>query len=145
MVNLIKKLIRILIVEDSRFFMEGLAMIINKNPDMEVVGMAPTCVEALNLALKEKPDLVLLDIILDGENGIDIIPDLINKTGAKVLIMTGITDFELHEDAMLQGARGVVVKQNTSAVLLEAIKRVAGGEIWLSDSVRHRIDVRQLI
>jgi|GEM_PF-4048571 len=134
--------IRILIIEDNQFLAEGLAIIINYEPDMEVVGMADTCADALTLALEENPDLVLLDICLHGENGIDIIPDLVNKTDAKVLIMTGMPVLELYEDALSKGARGILLKEeNTSAILLEAIKRVVEGKIWLSESIRHSISI----
>jgi len=133
---------RILIVEDNQFLMEGLAIIINDEPDMEVVGMATSRTKGLDLALKEMPDLVLLDIGLGDENGIDIIPDLVNKTDAKVLIMTGMPVLELYEDALSKGARGILLKEeNTSAILLEAIKRVVEGKIWLSESIRHCISI----
>ncbi len=128
--------IRILIVEDNQFLAEGLAIIINDEPDMKVVGMATTRSEGLNLALKEKPDLVLLDIGLGDENGIDIIPDLVYQADSKVLVMTGMPVFELYEEALSKGARGVMIKDNTADVLLEAIKRVIEGEIWLSESIR---------
>jgi len=144
MTNRRKKTIRTLIVEDSKFLIEGLAIIINAETGMEIVGMANTCAECLSLVRKENPDLVLLDIILNDENGIEIIPDLVNKTSSKVLIMTGINDFAVYEDAMLQGVGGIVVKEDSSAVLLEAIKKVAAGEIWLSDTVRHRISQPRL-
>lgn len=144
MANLKNNSIRILIAEDNQFLMEGLARIINDEPDMKVVGMASTCAEGLNLALKEKPDLVLLDIGLGDENGIHIIPDLVKKADSKVLVMTGMPVFELYEEALSKGACGVMIKDNTAAVLLEAIKSVIKGEIWLSESIRHGISIEYL-
>src|SRR5215203_1854792 len=140
-----KNLIRILIVEDNQFLIDGLTIIINDEPDMKVVGKANTGSEGLNLALCENPDLVLLDIGLGDVCGIDIIPDLINKTNSKVLVMTGMPVFELYEEALLNGARGVMIKDNTADVLLHAIRKVMEGEIWLSDSIKQAISIENLV
>jgi two-component system nitrate/nitrite response regulator NarL len=134
-----KKPIRILIVDDYQFLLESLVLVINSEPDMEVVGTATTLAEALNLALKEKPDLVVLDIDLNGENGIDIIPDLINKANSKVLMLTGLYDPELYKEAMSKGAHGIILKGNAIETLLRVIKKVDQGKIWVSDSIMQRI------
>ncbi len=128
--------IRILIVDDHQLVQTGLRMLIESQPEMTVVGKAHTGAEALTLAADMKPDLILLDIDLGGENGLDLLPELRRiAADARVLILTGLTDENSHRQAVRLGAAGLVLKQNAAEVLLKAIRKVYEGEIWLDRSV----------
>jgi DNA-binding NarL/FixJ family response regulator len=130
------KEIRILIVDDHQLVQTGLRMLIESQPEMKVVGKARTGAEALAQAADTKPDLILLDIDLGGENGLDLLPELRRiAADARVLVLTGLTDEESHRQAARLGAAGLVLKQNAAEVLLKAIRKVSEGETWLDRSV----------
>jgi two-component system nitrate/nitrite response regulator NarL len=124
--------IRVLIVDDHQLVRTGLRMLIESQPEMKVVGKAGNSAEALALAASQKPNLILLDIDLGTENGLDFLPEL-RKTapGARVLILTGVTDLEIHRRAARLGASGLVLKEHAAEVLLKAIRKVSQGEVWL--------------
>ncbi|MGA2264112.1 MAG: response regulator transcription factor, partial [Acidobacteriota bacterium] len=79
---------------------------------------------------------ILLELVLKGESGLDFIPDLIAAAEeAKVLILTGMRDPELHRRAVRLGAKGLVSKDASVDVLAKAIKKVYAGEVWLDRSM----------
>lgn len=124
--------IRILIVDDHLLVRTGLRMLIDNEPDMKVVGQAATRAEAITLAQTERPNLVLLDIDLGNENGLDFLSDITATVpGVHVLVLTGLRDIDSHRRAARLGAAGVVLKEHASDVLLKAIKKVHNGEVWL--------------
>jgi len=128
--------IRVLIIDDHQLVRTGLRMLIESQPEMKVVGKAGNSAEALPLAAKQKPNLILLDIDLGGENGLDFLPEL-RKTApdARVLILTGTKDIEMHRRAARLGAAGLVLKEHAAEVLLKAIRKVSQGEVWLDRSM----------
>jgi len=140
MTSIIKKSIRILLIDDHKSFMEGLAMVINsQSPAMEVVGMASNCDEAMTAAEKLKPDLILLDLDLGNFCSIDFLPELLEKASAKVLMLTGLQNPDLHDNAIVKGARGVLLKCESAKVILKAIEKVHAGEIWASNTMITRV------
>jgi len=99
---------------------------------MNVVAEAGSRTEAVQAAAREQPDLVLLDLDMGGECGLSFLPDLVDAARkARILVLTGVRDFELHRRAVRAGARGVVFKEKAAEVLIKAIDRVHDGEIWL--------------
>src|SRR5574341_48060 len=127
-----KDAIKILIVDDHLLVRTGLRMLIENEPDMKVVGQASNRAEALAAAKSGKPDLILLDIDLGHENGLDFLSELTNALpGVHVLVLTGLRDIESHRRAARLGAAGVVPKEHAAEVLLKAIKKVHAGELWL--------------
>ena len=124
--------IRILLVDDHQIFLTGLRLLIEKEPDMIVVGTASNRAEALAL-MEEHPDIVLLDLDLGNESGIDFLPQLIEpEEPPRVIIVTGVPDPELHLRAVRLGALGVVLKLDPPGFLVKAIRKVHGGEMWLN-------------
>ena len=124
--------LKLLIVDDHLMVREGLRMLIESQPAMQVVGVASNRSEALDLAQRTSPDVILLDLDLAGEDGLAFLPELC-KTAvkARVLILTALTDPEVHRQAVRLGALGVVLKENASDVLIKAIDKVQAGEAWL--------------
>jgi two-component system, NarL family, nitrate/nitrite response regulator NarL len=128
--------IRILIVDHHQLVRTGLRMLIETVPGMKVVGKAGNRSEALALAASQKPNLILLEIDLGPEDGLDFLAELREtaKT-ARVLILTGVKEIETHRRAARMGAAGLVLKEHTGDVLLKAIKKVHQGEVWLDRSM----------
>jgi DNA-binding NarL/FixJ family response regulator len=125
-----------LIVDDHLLVRTGLRMLIESEPNLKVVGQASNRSEALALAKSEQPDLILLDIDLGSENGLDFLPELTDTVaGVHVLVLTGLRDVGSHRRAARLGAAGVVLKEHAADVLLKAIKKVHAGELWLDRSM----------
>jgi len=124
--------IRILLVDDHRVMRLGLRLLIENQPGLTVVGEASGRTDALEVAEREQPDIILLDLTLPGTDGIDLIPELLALAEkARILILTGVVEPEAHTRAMRLGAMGVVLKEKAPEVLIKAIEKVNEGEIWL--------------
>jgi two-component system, NarL family, nitrate/nitrite response regulator NarL len=130
--------IKVLLVDDHRLVLWGLGKLIESaRPQIEVVDVATCKSEALAAMQKQRPDVVLLDLDLGTESGLDLVPQLAHQ--AAVLILTGTRDAALRESAMVAGARGVVHKSEPAAVILKAIVHVHAGEPWLDRSTMGRV------
>ncbi len=128
-----EKPIRVMIVDDHKSILWGLERLVESaSPRMVVTGTAASCAEMLSVVVTAKPDVILLDLDLDGQNSADSLPDLLRLTDAQVLILTGGRDFAFHQAALMKGARGVIGKDENADVLLHAIERVYAGEVWVN-------------
>jgi two-component system, NarL family, nitrate/nitrite response regulator NarL len=128
--------IRILIVHDHKLMRQGLCVLIENRADMRVIGEVGTRKEALTLAGQDQPDIILLDLELGGGSSLDFLPELHKMAeDARILILTGVQDAELHRRAVLIGALGLVMKDQAAEVLLRAIEKVHAGEAWLNHSM----------
>ena len=135
-----KSSIRVLLIDDHKSFMDGLAMVINSQaPAMEVVGMASNRAEAMTAVCGLKPDLILMDMDLGDCLSLEFLPELLEKTSAKVLMLTGKQDPDLHDSAIIHGARGVLQKGESAKLILKAIEKVHAGEIWASNTMLTRV------
>ncbi len=124
--------IRILLVDDHRTVLWGLERLIQSaEPHVRVVATASSGAQALSEASKHDPDVILLDLDLGEDNGLDLLPTLQATSSAKVLILSGTRDPQLRESAMQGGARGMVHKTEAAETILRAIDCVNSGEIWL--------------
>ena len=125
-------IIRVIIVDDHSIVREGIRMIIENDDELKVVGETENIQDTLTVISHEKPDVILLDLDLGKELSIDFIADILAAcTSSKVLILTGVIDEELHKRAMLNGARGILLKNQAGTTLLKAIKKVHQGEAWI--------------
>lgn len=116
----------------------GLARLIESEPvRMNCVGMASSAAEGVMRVRELCPDVVVYD--LDGEDNTEALADLHAQTEAKVLAVTSSSHTSVHDNAVLAGARGVVVKREAPDVLLRAIDKVRSGEIWIDRSATGRI------
>jgi DNA-binding NarL/FixJ family response regulator len=132
--------IRILLIDDHQSFVWGMVKLIESDSaNMTVIGTAADIPEALVIAEREQPDIILLDIDLNGVNSLDSLPLLREVTSAVVLILTGVRDPETHDRAVLSGARGVVQKEASAEMILKAIRKVYEGEIWLDRASTGRV------
>jgi len=132
--------IRVFLIDDHRSILWGLERLIESGkPAMQVVGTATNCAEALKLIDEAAPNLILLDIGLGSENGVNEIPNLLARSHAKILVLTGLRDESLHDKAVLAGASGVVEKEAPAETILAAIEKVHEGQLWLDRVATGRI------
>jgi DNA-binding NarL/FixJ family response regulator len=123
--------VRILVVDDHAMFREGIKLLLQRDPQLQVVGEAATPQEALDLATRELPEIVLLDIDLAGYNGLDIIESLqASVPDSDIIVLTGVRDEGLQTRALRSGAKGFVQKDQHGDLVLRAIQKVRDGEIW---------------
>jgi DNA-binding NarL/FixJ family response regulator len=135
--------IRVLLVDDHDIVRLGLMTLLNDQPDMEVVGEASTAGEALKTAEKLAPDVILMDIRLPGEGGIEATRQVTSQfPKIKVVMLTSFADDELVMRAINAGAVGYVLKQVGNEELIRAIRAAAGGEAVLDPSTTARLLTR---
>lgn len=135
-----KKKIRIVIVDDHALVRLGLTTLINDQPTMEVVGEAGTGTEALRIVESYRPDVVLMDIRMPGESGIEVTRAILSRfPRTRVVILTSFADDELVLRAIQAGAAGYVLKQADNQDLLRAITAAARGEALLDPATTARL------
>lgn len=131
---------RILIADDHQIFRDGLKALLLSIPDAEIVGEATTGEEAIDLAVRFKPDIVLMDVQMPGMNGIDATRQITQKhPDVKVLMLTMFEDDHSVFAAMRAGARGYILKGVKHAEMLRAIEAVDSGEAIFSPSIASRM------
>jgi DNA-binding NarL/FixJ family response regulator len=119
---------------------EGLAQLVNGETDLTICGQAGTGREALELAGKTNPDLLLVDISLPDKNGLEVVKDLREfHPGLPVLVISMHDESLYAERALRAGARGYIMKQEGGKKLMEAIRRVLSGKIYVSDNIASTI------
>ena len=133
--------IRIVLVDDHRSVLWGLEKLIESAaPRMQLVAKATSTAEAMSAVDTYRPDVVLLDLDLGGESGIDLIPRLAqSESKPKAIVLSGTQDMQLKDSAMMAGARGLVHKSEPAETILQAIEHVHRGELWLDRSAIGRI------
>jgi two-component system nitrate/nitrite response regulator NarL len=132
----IKEPIRILLIDDHVIVRAGLRMLIENHKGMVVVGEAGTRIDAIAIAGREKPQVILLDLDMGKESGLDFLRELLDAAaGARVVMLTGVRDPEAHRRAVHLGAMGLVLKDKATEVLIKAIEKVHAGEVWLDRSL----------
>jgi DNA-binding NarL/FixJ family response regulator len=129
------KAIRILLIDDHRLFLAGIRSVIEKEPGLTVIGEALNRTQAID-AICNQPEIILLDLDLGNENSLDFLPELIQaSSGARILVVTGFSDPELHLRALRLGAMGVLLKGEPPEILFKAIRKVHAGELWINRSM----------
>lgn len=131
---------RLLIVDDHPMTRDGLVHLIDREPDLIVAWQAEDAAQALRVVVKEQPDLALVDITLPDKGGIELIKDLkAVRPEMKVLVISMHDESLYAERALRAGARGYITKQAGGAKLMQAIRQVLGGQIYVSEKTSARI------
>lgn len=127
---------RIFIVDDHPMMRQGLAQLIGAEPDLVVCGEAEDAGRALDAVGALKPDLVLADISLPGKNGLELIKDLqAMQPGLQVLVIS-MHDESLYAERVLRaGGRGYIMKQEGGKKLMQAMRQVLEGRIYVSEKI----------
>jgi DNA-binding NarL/FixJ family response regulator len=110
-------------------------MLLEAQPDIDVVGEAADRKSALEIANRERPDLFLVDVQLGGESAVDFLKELLAISQASAILLTGTSDKEEIYRAIAAGATGLVYKDEDTEVLIRAIRKVHAGEGWMSRSL----------
>lgn len=128
--------IRVLLIDDHALVLAGLRMLIQSWAGFKVVGDATNRADALALTTREQPNIILLDLDLGQDNGLELIPDLLSAAKeARIIVLTGVRDLEAHRRAISLGAMGVVPKEKAAEVLIKSFEKVHSGEVWLDRSM----------
>ena len=134
--------LRVLVADDQDLVRTGLAMILDAQPGIEVVGQAANGHDAVEMARRLRPDVCLLDIRMPGVNGIEATHMLAGPGVADPLAVVVITTFDLDEyvhDALKAGARGFLLKDAGPDLLVQAIHAAANGDALIAPSVTARL------
>lgn len=131
-----KTTLRILLLDDHQLFRTGLRMILERAPGLEVVADAGNGHDALEAAQRTHPDVVVADIHLPGEDGIEVAGRILKKCpAAKILFLSSDADITLVRRALDLGGRGYLLKDNAAQDLLRAIEAAVQGGIYLCPEV----------
>jgi two-component system, NarL family, nitrate/nitrite response regulator NarL len=131
--------ITVLIAEDHKIVREGLRALLKLQEDMEVVGEAENGPEAVAMAGKLHPDVVVMDISMPLLNGLEATRQILQTAqGAKVLMLSAHSEDAYVDLAMALGASGYLIKQTAADVLPDAIRRAHQGETFFSSSISKR-------
>jgi two-component system, NarL family, response regulator NreC len=134
------KTVKVLIVEDHPLFSRGLASLITGKLGYVVAGEASGLSRAMKIAEQKRPELAIVDIILGNESGLDLIPRLKSlDPDMAILVLSAHDERYYSERALRLGARGYIMKDKTADNVLDAIKTVMSGKIYLSETERERI------
>lgn len=131
---------RVLLVDDHPFMRAGLALLIDKQPDMVVAGEAGNPADAMRAIAKGDLELILSDITMPGRSGLDFIKDVQASNPALPILVVSMHDETLYAERVLRaGARGYIMKEAGGENLLAAMRQVLRGEIYVSPSVSARM------
>jgi DNA-binding NarL/FixJ family response regulator len=132
--------VRVLVVDDHPIVRHGMVQLIEQQTGLEVSGQASTAAEALELAVKGGYDLAVIDVLLKGVSGLELIKQ-IRERGVEtpILVMSMHDEMFYAERALRAGAQGYVMKQRATAEIVKAIRRVVGGELYLSPEMADQL------
>jgi two-component system, NarL family, nitrate/nitrite response regulator NarL len=126
--------IRVLMVDDHGLFRESLGRLLRTSVQMSVVGQCATVAEAFSELDRGEPDVILLDYDLGEESGLSLLTELKRREShARVLMVTAGMSNEMILRVMEVGASGIFLKHGSPDRLIQAIQRVASGDVWLDD------------
>ena len=125
---------RVLLVDDHPIVRQGLALLVDREPDLSVCGEADGAHSAFHAIETLRPDLVVLDISLSGPDGLDVLKEIRMKTANLPILILSMHDESIYaERAMRAGANGYIMKQEATERVLVAIRRIMQGDVYLSD------------
>src|SRR5712671_4069312 len=129
-----KPQIRVLLADDHAIFRDGLRKLLDADEDITIVGEAQNGAECIKLLAKLKPDILLLDLRMPDKDGLAVLEEVnFDTLPTRVVVLTAAEDDRDVVRAMRLGARGVVLKQSATDLLVKSIQRVYAGEIWLDN------------
>jgi len=130
------KKIRLLVADDQTVVREGLAAILTNYSDIEVIGQASDGIQAVEIIKKEKPDVVLLDMMMPNQDGLTTIPKVREVSpNTRILVVTAYAENDLVYQAIKAGALGYILKDATRDQLLQAVRDVDQGRASLQPSI----------
>ena len=133
-------MIKVLIVDDHAIVRKGIIALLETEKDIQVVGEASDGSQAITMADQLKPDMIIMDLVMPGVNGIDAIRQITTQDQtAKILVLTSFATDDKVFPALKAGALGYLLKDSNPQELLDAIRQVSKGESWLHPSVAKKV------
>jgi DNA-binding NarL/FixJ family response regulator len=132
--------IRLVVADDDQLVRAGIRLILAAQEDLEIVGEAPNGREAVALAVRHRPQVVLLDIQMPVMDGLSALREILTTApGIQVIMLTTFGEDAYVSEALANGAAGFLLKDSAADELGRAIRAVAGGEAFLSPAVTRRV------
>lgn len=131
---------KVLVVDDHPIVREGLAQMIDREPDLAVCGYAGDMQRAVQLITSLKPDILIVDISLDGPDGLDLLKHIrSHDPGLPVLILSMHDESIYAERALRAGANGYIMKQEATDNVLDALRRILNREVYVSSRIANKM------
>jgi DNA-binding NarL/FixJ family response regulator len=131
---------KILVVDDHPIVRQGLALLINRELDMVVCGEAEEASGAMHVLASAQPDLLIVDISLNGPDGLDLLKTIRGSHPALPVLILSMHDESIYaERALRAGANGYIMKQEATEKVLVAVRRIFNGEIYVSDRIANKM------
>ena len=131
---------RIFVVDDHPIVRQGLALLINRESDLTVCGQAEDAPNAMRAIAADKPDVLIVDISLNGPDGLDLLKDVrMRYPDLPVLILSMHDESIYAERALRAGAQGYIMKQEATEKVLIAVRRILQKEIYISERIANRM------
>jgi len=135
----------VLVVDDHPIVRQGLSQLINQEPDLMVCGQAEDARTALDAIDPSQPDILIVDVSLDGPDGIELLKTIRAKDARLPVLILSMHDESLYaERALRAGANGYIMKQEATERVLVAIRQILGGEVYVSERMAKKM-VQQFI
>ena len=133
-------MIRVVLVDDHAVVRSGLRLLLDAEEDIEVVGEGGNAKDAIFRARALKPDVILLDVVMPGESGIDVLPQLLKESpGSKVLVLSMQDDPSYVREAFGAGANGYVLKEAADEEVVAAVREIAAGGRYVHPTLGARM------
>jgi two-component system, NarL family, response regulator NreC len=131
---------RVIVVDDHAVVRAGLKLLLDAEEDIEVVGEAGNARDAIFEVRAQKPDIVLLDVVMPGDSGIDVVPSLLKESpDTKILMLSMQDDPSYVRQAFAAGASGYVLKEAADAEVVGAVREVAAGRNYVHPALGARL------
>lgn len=128
---------RVLIVDDHPIFRDGISQLINQEEDLEVCGGVSSAPQALTAVEELNPDMLVVDISIQGTNGIELMKAIRAQRPTLPVLIASMHDENIYaERALRAGARGYIMKAAPSELVIEAIRKILEGDLYLSKALR---------
>ena len=132
--------IKVFVVDDHPIVRQGLSQLINREPDLMVCGEAEDARTALDAIEPSHPDILIVDVSLDGPDGIELLKTIRSRDARLPVLMLSMHDESLYaERALRAGANGYIMKQEATERVLIAIRQILGGEVYVSDRMAQKM------
>src|SRR5262245_17769711 len=132
-------MIRLVLVDDHPIVLDGLDQLFRLQPDLSVVGRCGNADEALRMVKSERPDVLILDLLMPGASGLELLRALdLQSINTRVVLLTAVADDDQLLEAIRLGAQGVVLKDMAPAMLVDAVREVHAGAQWFDKGLGGR-------